>query len=96
MYWYEISPQFVPGGGGFSIINFKLTAFYQLFKKILCYWTQSNNTLPLIKYTGCTIKLYTSEHTDYIATYHNCLPMKPTLDTYNSTHPQMQKLTTDT
>nr|UGV39539.1 MAG: ORF1 [TTV-like mini virus] len=92
MYWYEISPQFVPGGGGFSIINFKLTAFYQLFKKILCYWTQSNNTLPLIKYTGCTIKLYTSEHTDYIATYHNCLPMKPTLDTYNSTHPQMQKL----
>nr|UGV39049.1 MAG: ORF1 [TTV-like mini virus] len=92
MNWFEISPQYVPNGGGFSIINFSLKAFYQLFKKILCYWTKSNTTLPLIKYTGCQLKLYSSEKFDYIATYHNCLPMKPTLDTYNSTHPQLQKL----
>lgn len=92
MYAYNTVPHLQPNGGGYSIITFSIGAFYQLFQKVLCYWTQSNDTLPLIRYTGCNIKLYHSEHTDYIATYHNCYPMKPSLDTYNSTHPTILQL----
>nr|UGV34735.1 MAG: ORF1 [TTV-like mini virus] len=92
MYVYNTVPHLHPNGGGFSIICFKLSAFYQLFKKVMCFWTHSNDTMPLIKYTGCRIKLYHSEHTDYIATYHNCYPMNVNLDTYNSTHPSILQL----
>nr|UGV37840.1 MAG: ORF1 [TTV-like mini virus] len=92
MYWYETAPHYQPLGGGFSIICFRLSAFYQLFKKVLCFWTQSNDTLPLIRYTGCRIKLFNSFNTDYIFTYHNCGPMKPNLQTYNSCHPQAMQL----
>nr|UGV36642.1 MAG: ORF1 [TTV-like mini virus] len=92
MYWYETMPHYVPGGGGFSIICFNLQAFYQLFKKVMCYWTYSNNEHPLIRYTGASIKLFQSQHTDYITTYHNCFPMRPTLDTYNSCQPSILAL----
>lgn len=92
MNWYEISPFHFPGGGGFNIIRFNLQAFYQLHQKALNYWTQSNTTYPLIRYSGCSIKLYASNNTDYIATYHNCLPMEATLDTYQSTHPTIMQL----
>lgn len=92
MYWYDVQPHYVPGGGGYSVICFNLAGFYQLFRKVLCYWTYSNNELPLIRYTGCNIKLFQSEHTDYIVTYHNSYPLLPNLDTYNSCHPQIQQL----
>nr|UGV37762.1 MAG: ORF1 [TTV-like mini virus] len=92
MYWYENVPHLVPGGGGFSIINFSLSAFYQLFEKCQCYWTRSNNEKPLIRFTGATIKLFRSEHADYISTFHSCYPLEPTLDTYNSTHPAILTL----
>ncbi len=92
MYVYNTVPHGYPNGGGFNIICFKLSAFYQLFKKVMCYWTHSNDTMPLIRYTGCKIKLYHSEHADYIATYHNCYPMTTTLDTYNSCHPTVLQL----
>nr|UGV34373.1 MAG: ORF1 [TTV-like mini virus] len=92
MYWYETSEHFVPVGGGYSVICFNLAGFYQLFHKVLSYWTYTNTQHPLIRYTGATIHLYQTEHTDYIATYHNSYPMLPTLDTYNSTHPQIQLL----
>lgn len=92
MYWYEIAPHYQPNGGGFSVICFTLKALYQLFTKVLCVWTQSNNELPLIRYTGCSIKLFNSYHTDYITTYHNCGPMQPNLQTYNSTHPHALQL----
>nr|QUD39799.1 ORF1 [Anelloviridae sp.] len=92
MYWYDTSEHFVPVGGGYSVICFNLAGFYQLFQKVLAYWTYTNTQHPLIRYTGCTIKLFQTEHTDYITTYHNSYPMLPTLDTYNSTHPQIQLL----
>lgn len=92
MYWYNTSPHYEPSGGGFSIICFSLKAFYQLFTKVLCTWTQSNDELPLIRYTGARIKLFNSYNTDYIVTYHNCGPMKPNLQTYNSSHPHILQL----
>nr|UGV39619.1 MAG: ORF1 [TTV-like mini virus] len=92
MYFYEIAPHYQPSGGGFSVICFTYAAMYQLFTKVLAFWTQSNDTLPLIRYTGCNIKLFNSYHTDYITTYHNCGPMKPNLITYNATHPHALQL----
>lgn len=92
MYWYEPTPHYVPGGGGFSIICFTLQAFYQLFQKCQCYWTRSNNTFPLIRFTGGTLKLYRAAKADYVSTYHSCYPMKPTLTTYNSCHPAILTL----
>nr|UGV37722.1 MAG: ORF1 [TTV-like mini virus] len=92
MYWYERTPHYVPGGGGFSIICFTLQAFYQLFQKCQCYWTRSNNTFPLIRFTGGTLKLYRAAKADYVSTYHSCYPMKPNLTTYNSCHPAILTL----
>nr|UGV34736.1 MAG: ORF1 [TTV-like mini virus] len=92
MYSYNTVPHLQPNGGGYSIITFNLGAFWQMFQKVLCIWTQSNNELPLIRYTGCQIKLYNSEHADYITNYHNCFPMTPNLDTFNSTHPTIMQL----
>lgn len=92
MYWYEPTPHYVPGGGGFSIICFTLQAFYQLFQKCQCYWTRSNNTFPLIRFTGGTLKLYRAAKADYVSTYHSCYPMKPNLTTYNSCHPAILTL----
>lgn len=92
MYWYERAPHYQPNGGGFSVLCFKLSAMYQLHQKVLCYWTQSNDTLPMIRYTGAKIRLYNSYHSDYIVAYHNCGPMQPNLQTYNATHPQVLQL----
>lgn len=92
MYWYEPTPHYVPGGGGFSIICFTLQAFFQLFQKCQCYWTRSNNTFPLIRFTGGTLKLYRAAKADYVSTYHSCYPMKPNLTTYNSCHPAILTL----
>lgn len=92
MYWLERTTHGVPGGGGFSIICFTLQAFYQLFTKCQCYWTRSNNNFPLIRFTGATLKLYRAAQCDYVSTYHSCYPLKPTLDTYNSTQPSILTL----
>ncbi len=92
MYWYEKTTHGVPGGGGFSIICFTLQALYQLFTKCQAYWTRSNNNFPLVRFTGATIKLYRAEKADYICTYHSCYPLKPNLDTYNSTQPSILQL----
>ncbi len=79
MYWYDTAEHYVPVGGGYSVICFNLAGFYQLFNKVLAYWTYTNTQHPLIRYTGATIKLFQTEHTDYITTYHNSYPMLPTL-----------------
>uniref|UniRef100_A0AAU7STD1 Capsid protein n=1 Tax=Betatorquevirus 016G TaxID=3163411 RepID=A0AAU7STD1_9VIRU len=92
LYEDEIAPHLVPSLGGFSITTFTLRALFQLFQKGRCWWTQSNNELPLIRYTGCTMKFYRAEASDTIILYHNCFPMIPTLDTYNSTQPTIMQL----
>ncbi len=92
MYWLEKTTHGVPGGGGMSVICFTLQAFYQLFTKCQCYWTRSNNNFPLIRFTGATLKLYRAAQCDYVSTYHSCYPLKPTLDTYNSTQPSILTL----
>lgn len=86
------APHYVPSLGGFSITTFSLQACYQLFERGRCWWTQSNNEYPLIRYTGASLKLYRPESSDYILTYHTCPPMEPTIETYNACQPIIQML----
>nr|UGV33939.1 MAG: ORF1 [TTV-like mini virus] len=92
LYIDSIAPHHVPGGGGFSILQFTLNALFELFTKARAWWTQSNNDYPLIRYTGCTIKLFKSESSDYIFSYRKCYPMKANLETYQGTHPTILQL----
>lgn len=93
LYQDSIAPHYFPSGGGFSITTFSLASLYELFQKARCWWTTSNDDLPLIRYLGCTIDLYKSDSSDYIFSFHNCPPMKATLETYQSTQPTMLLLT---
>lgn len=92
LYEDVVAPHYVPSLGGFSITTFSLSAFYQLFQRGRCWWTQSNNELQLIRYTGASLKLFRAESSDYIMTYHLCPQMEPTIETYNATHPIIQLL----
>lgn len=91
-YENEITPHYVPGLGGYSITNFTLGALYQLHQQGRCFWTHSNDDLPFIRYTGCTMYFYRSESSDYIINYHNCGPLIPNLLTFNSAQPSIMQL----
>nr|UGV38123.1 MAG: ORF1 [TTV-like mini virus] len=92
LYFDSIAPHYVPSGGGFSVQIFTLNAFWELFKKGRCWWTQSNDDFPLIRFLGAKIYLYRAEASDYIINYHSCPPMKATLETYQSTQPNLMQL----
>nr|UGV42370.1 MAG: ORF1 [TTV-like mini virus] len=82
-------PHYLPGGGGFTIYRFTLNALYELWTKSQNFWTKSNANMPFIRYTGCTFKLFKNESADYIFNYHNCWPMRATVETFHSTQPQI-------
>nr|UGV34753.1 MAG: ORF1 [TTV-like mini virus]UGV34815.1 MAG: ORF1 [TTV-like mini virus]UGV42357.1 MAG: ORF1 [TTV-like mini virus] len=85
----SIAPHNVPGGGLFSIIVFTLNGLYELHQKARNWWTTSNCNLPLIRYNGCTIKLYTSPTVDYITVPVNCGELKATEETFQSCQPSV-------
>lgn len=88
---YETSwvPEHLPGGGGFSVKNFSLTALYDDHKHVKNYWTKGNVNLPLLRYTGCKMKLYQSEDTDYVFGYKNCGALTSSLLQYNGLQPSV-------
>nr|UGV35231.1 MAG: ORF1 [TTV-like mini virus] len=83
---------FYPGGGSFSMNLFTLQGLYDLHRKARNWWTQSNCKLPLIRYTGCKIKLYRSITADYVFTYTNCGKLEANLDLYQSCQPSILQL----
>ena len=60
----SVAPYLYPGGGLFSITVFTLQGLYELHLKSRNWWTKSNCDLPLIKYTGCKIKLFRATDVD--------------------------------
>nr|UGV34641.1 MAG: ORF1 [TTV-like mini virus] len=88
-YLDSIAPFNVPGGGLMSIIQFNLKALYELHLKARNWWTQSNCTLPLIRYLGCDIKLFRSNTVDYIFVYTRCGDLTATLKTYQACQPSV-------
>lgn len=88
-YLESIAPHDWPGGGGFSILNFSLLTLYQENLIAKNYWTTSNQNMPLIRYLGCTMTLYSQPEVDYLFYYHNAYPMQAGKLTYMSSHPQI-------
>lgn len=89
MYEESFVPEKLPGGGGFSIKNLSLYSLYQEHTIGHNIFTHTNKDHPLMRYTGCTIKLYQSENTDYVCTYSNTWPLKSTMAMYNTMQPSM-------
>lgn len=91
---YELStvPEHLPGGGGWSIKNFNLTALFteHLYGRNL--WTKTNTDLSLARYTGCSIRLYQAEKADYVFTYSTQLPMTSTMGMYNTMQPSIHNM----
>nr|UGV33913.1 MAG: ORF1 [TTV-like mini virus]UGV33928.1 MAG: ORF1 [TTV-like mini virus]UGV34198.1 MAG: ORF1 [TTV-like mini virus]UGV34252.1 MAG: ORF1 [TTV-like mini virus]UGV37418.1 MAG: ORF1 [TTV-like mini virus] len=73
------TPELHPGGGGWTLYVFSLDSLYEDYQKLQNVWTHSNCNLPLVRYTGCTMKFYQSDVTDYMVVYDTCWPM---VDTY--------------
>nr|UGV42231.1 MAG: ORF1 [TTV-like mini virus] len=88
-YLESIAPHYVPGGGGFSISCFSLNTLYKEHLKLHNWWTKTNDNYPLIRYNGCTLKLFKSEKVDYIFYYQRHYPMKASALMYTSTQPQI-------
>lgn len=82
-YIYSTVPENWPGGGGWSVLIFTLTSLFEDYEHLENIWTRTNLGLPLVQYKGCTLKLYQSYDTDYVAIYDRCWPMVDT----DLTHP---------
>lgn len=95
-YLESVAPEKVPGGGGFSICNFSLETLYNEHLILHNWWTNSNENMPLVRYTGATIKLFRQETVDYLFCYNRSYPMNATSLTYTSSHPQAMLLNTHT
>nr|UGV34959.1 MAG: ORF1 [TTV-like mini virus] len=91
-YLDSVAPHGFPGGGLWSVARFTLNSLYGLHKKARNWWTYSNCQLPLIKYLGCSIKLYRSLSVDYIFLYTNCGSMEANLELYQSATPSILNL----
>nr|UGV34277.1 MAG: ORF1 [TTV-like mini virus] len=83
---YDLSwvPERLPGGGGWGLKNISLNALFEEHNHCHNVWTKTNNDRPLVRYTGCKIKLFQSENIDYAFTYSTSLPLNSNLQMYNS------------
>nr|UGV34101.1 MAG: ORF1 [TTV-like mini virus]UGV34512.1 MAG: ORF1 [TTV-like mini virus] len=87
LYMDSTTPFHVPGGGGMSLSQFTLQNLFDQHLRMRNWWTKSNDSLPLIRYLGCTVYLYFQPDIDYIFAYNNCFPMKASRICYNATQP---------
>ncbi len=66
---------------------FSLDSLFEDYEHLENVWTSSNVALPLVRYLGCTIRLYQSQATDYVFLYDNCWPMVDTPFTHADSCP---------
>nr|UGV38696.1 MAG: ORF1 [TTV-like mini virus]UGV39383.1 MAG: ORF1 [TTV-like mini virus] len=86
-YKESVTPIGEASGGPFSIQLFSLDALFTEYIKYRCIWTQTNQGLPLTRYTGARLKFFKNPFTDYIVTYSICPPFSVTYDMYMNTQP---------
>nr|UGV38805.1 MAG: ORF1 [TTV-like mini virus] len=87
-YQLTLVPEKYPGGGGWSLLVFSLTALWEEFEHLNNWWTASNKGLPLVRYHGASLKFYRNDETDYVVTIRRCFPMTDTPLTHPNSHPQ--------
>nr|UGV39529.1 MAG: ORF1 [TTV-like mini virus] len=92
LYIDSIAPYHLHSGGGFSLTQFTLQNLFDQHLRLRNWWTKSNDVLPLVRYTGCTMYFYYQENVDYIVAYDNSFPMKAGRLTYNGTQPSVMQL----
>lgn len=85
----SIVPEHLPGGGGFSILQFTLDNLYSMHQYVRNWWTTSNRELPLVRYLYTKITLYQSEDVDYVFRYQRHFPMASGQLTYPSMQPSL-------
>lgn len=88
----RVAPKNYPGGGLYSITVFTLQGLYELHNKARNWWTVSNCNLPLIRYEGCTIKLFNASTVDYVCVAVNCGELKATEKMFQSCQPTVLML----
>lgn len=71
----EISLQ-GPIGGNFSLAIWNLKVLYYEYLKKRNRWSHTNANLDLMRYHGCTFKLWRDEEKDYLFSYELNTPMK--------------------
>lgn len=96
MYEESIVPSHASNGGGFSFMIFTLRNLYLQHEYIRNVWTHTNTNLPLVKYLGCTIKLYQSQQLDYLFRYKNDHPIETQQLSYTSTQPSVMSMLNNT
>lgn len=88
LYKESYTPVGEASGGSWSIQQFTLDCLYAEYIRYRNFWTRSNEGLPFVRYTGCSLKFYRSKFTDYIVTLNRCPPFSVTRDMYLNTQPQ--------
>lgn len=84
---YAQTPEFYPFGGGWSLLVYSLDSLFEDYNHLENIWTRSNVALPLVRYTGCKIKLYQSLNCDYVFMYDNCWPLVDTIHKHADSSP---------
>lgn len=88
----DITPEGLPGGGGFSILRFNLACLFEQHELVHNYWNKSNKHLPLFRYLGGTIKVYRPEFVDAVVKFQTCYPMSASSLLYMGTQPSIMMM----
>nr|UHK06045.1 MAG: ORF1 [Torque teno midi virus] len=82
------TPIRAPGGGGFSIDHFTLQWLYTENIDGNNYWSHSNSTKDLCRYTGCNMIFYRHDRCDFIIHYSRKPTLQPDKYYYCNNHPR--------
>ncbi len=78
------------------LMIFTLRNLYLQHEYIRNIWTHTNTNLPLVKYLGCTMKLYQSANLDWLFRYKNDHPIETQQISYTSTQPSVMSMLNNT
>ncbi len=81
--------KFDPFGGGFSTMQFTLSTLYDEYQKHRNTWSKSNVDLELVRYKGCSFRLYREKDCDFIFRYNRKPPFTDSQLTGPSLHAGM-------
>nr|UGV34721.1 MAG: ORF1 [TTV-like mini virus] len=87
-----IVPEYLPGGGGFSIYQYSLDSLYTMHTYARNWWTKSNKDLPLVRLIKTKFKLYQSEDVDYVFRYQRNPPLETGKLSYPTTQPSIMMM----
>ncbi len=79
--------KFDPFGGGISTLQFSLQFLYEEYQKHRNTWSRSNVDLELVRYKGCSLKLYRHPEADFFFTYNRKPPFTDSQLTGPYLHP---------